>query len=117
MAFSTTKATSFWRRGAIQCVWTVADTSGNSAAESFPGAESITIQCTGTFGAGGSVTIHASNDGTNFVILPTAVTFTAAGIKSIALADLAFKFYRAALTAGDATTNLTLTAVATGLRR
>lgn len=45
------------------------------------------------FGSG-TAAIQASNDGTNFAALPTAVSLTANGIKSVALADLGYSWYR-----------------------
>ena len=45
------------------------------------------------FGSG-TAAVQGSNDGTNFAALPTAVSLTANGIKSIALADLGYSWYR-----------------------
>jgi hypothetical protein len=71
----------------------------------------VSLQVTGTFGAGGSVAMEGSNDGTNFVALrdPQGVTIaiTAAGIKAVLEA---VREYRPHVTAGDGTTALTVTA-------
>lgn len=64
-----------------------------------------TIQVGGTFGAGGSVTIKGTNDGTNWIALTdplgNALTFTAAGMKQIT--ELPYQI-RPEVTAGDGTT-------------
>ncbi len=71
------------------------------------------VQVTGTFGAGGSISVQGSNDGTNYAILKnaqgTAATFTAAGIQQIVELP---RYMRPLVTAGDGTTSLTATLVA-----
>lgn len=67
-----------------------------------------TVQVTGTFGTGGSVTIQGSNDGgTTWATLTdplgNALTFTAAGMKQIT--EMAEQM-RPNVTAGDGTTSL-----------
>lgn len=68
-----------------------------------------TATITGTFGAGGSVTIQGSNDGTNWfpIVDPqgNAVTKTAA---SMELMTEAPRYFRPIVTAGDGTTSLTV---------
>jgi hypothetical protein len=68
------------------------------------------VQVTGTFGAGGTIVLEGSNDGTNYVTLKdplgAAVSFTAAGLKVIG--DLTYKV-RPRVTAGDGTTTLVAT--------
>lgn len=66
------------------------------------------VQVFGTFGAGGSISLQGSNDGgTTWAILTdqagAALTFTAAGIKTVAQATL---LTRPIVTAGDGTTTL-----------
>ena len=72
---------------------------------------SLTMQLTGTYVAG-TVAIQGSNDGTNFVALPTAQSLSALGVKSVAVADLGFKHYRFAFTSMDAGNTLVLYVVA-----
>lgn len=65
-----------------------------------------TVQITGTFGAGGSITIQGSNDGgstwaTLTDPLGNALTFTAAGMKAIT--ELPYEI-RPSVTAGDGST-------------
>ena len=65
------------------------------------------VQVSGTFGAGGSVTIQGSIDGTTYADLHdpqgNALTFTAAGIEVIAENTI---LIRPNVTAGDGTTAL-----------
>lgn len=71
------------------------------------------VQVSGTFGAGGSITLQGSNDGTNWYPLTrpagTAITLTAAGIAAVT--ELT-QWVRPLVTAGDGTTSLTATLVA-----
>lgn len=67
------------------------------------------VQVTGTFGAAGSVTVEGSNNGVNWFPLSRMAggpaTFTAAGGAQILDNPL---FMRPNVTAGDGTTNLTV---------
>lgn len=67
------------------------------------------VQFTGTFGTGGSVTLEGSNDGTTYFALSdpqgVAITRTAAGLKAVS--ELT-RFIRPRVTAGDGTTSLTV---------
>lgn len=69
-----------------------------------------TVAITGTFGAGGSVTLQGSNDNTNWFALTdpqgNAITKTAAALELVMEAPL---YIRPLVTAGDGTTNLTVT--------
>ncbi len=58
----------------------------------------MSLQTKGSAYGSGTLAINGSNDGTNFVALPTAVSLGADGVKSVALADLGFKWYQLALT-------------------
>ena len=81
---------------------------------------SMSIQVTGTFtDIGQSVELKAMNDGTvaNRKPLPTAVAFVAATpfgtvIKSVAPADLGFRYYVLEVSGAIANSNLTITIVA-----
>lgn len=68
------------------------------------------VQVTGTFGAGGSVTIEGSNDGTNYAALAdpqgNALTITAAKLEQVLELP---RYVRPRVTAGDGTTSLTVT--------
>jgi hypothetical protein len=73
----------------------------------FPQYADRSVQVTGTFGAGGTIVLEGTNDGTNYVTLKdplgAAVSFTAAGLKLIG--ELPWKI-RPRVTAGDGTTVL-----------
>ena len=70
------------------------------------------VQVTGTFGAGGSVTVQGSNDGTNWSTLNTAqgaavaITALASGLKQIVEVP---RYMRPLVTAGDGTTSVSVT--------
>lgn len=68
------------------------------------------VQVAGTFGAGGSLRLEGSNDGTNWHALTdpqgNALNFTAAGIEAVTEATF---YVRPRVTAGDGTTLLTAT--------
>lgn len=70
------------------------------------------IQITGTFGVGGTVVIEGSNDGINWVTLrdtnETPLSFIGADLAVILEPTL---YIRPRVTAGDATTSLTVTLV------
>jgi hypothetical protein len=69
------------------------------------------IQVQGTIGAAGSCRIEGSNDGTNYVVLTdpqgTALNVVAAGV--IEQVQEMTRYIRPRITAGDGTTNLTVT--------
>lgn len=68
-----------------------------------------TVVVRGTFGAGGSLTMQGSMDGTNWYTLTdpqgNALTKTSAGIEMVVEAPL---YIRPLVTAGDGTTSLTV---------
>ena len=65
------------------------------------------VQFVGTFGAGGTIVLEGSNDGTNYVTLTDPqgnnISKNAASIEMVAEAT---RFIRPRVTAGDGTTNL-----------
>lgn len=68
------------------------------------------IQVAGVFGTGGSVSVQGSNDGVNWVILAdpqgNPLTFTSGRIEQVLELP---RYVRPLVTAGDGTTNLTVT--------
>lgn len=66
------------------------------------------VQLTGTWGAGGTVVIEGSNNGTTWITLNsaqgTAASFTADALKQIVEVP---RYARARVTAGDGTTSIT----------
>ena len=86
--------------------WLAIANGDQGAAVTFGAWQDRTVQVTGTFGTGGSVTIQGSNDtGTTWATLTdplgNALTFTAAGMKQIT--ELPYQI-RPSVTAGDGTT-------------
>jgi hypothetical protein len=80
-----------------------------------PGSADRSVQVTGTFGAGGTVVLEGSNDGTNYRTLTdpqgNALSFTSAGLEAI---QEITRYVRPRVTAGDGTTSLTVTLCVTG---
>jgi hypothetical protein len=73
------------------------------------------VQVSGTFGAGGSVSIEGSNNSTNFIVLTdpqgNAITKTTASIEQVTEIS---RLIRPNVTAGDGTTALTVTLLVRG---
>ena len=73
------------------------------------------VQVSGTFGAGGTLVIEGSNDGTNYFTLNdlqgVALSFTSARLEGISEVPL---WVRPKVTAGDGTTSLNVYLVAVG---
>lgn len=65
------------------------------------------FQAIGTFGAGGSVQLEGSNDGTNWGKLSPAA-LTAAGVFAALANNEVPKYIRPNVTAGDGTTDITV---------
>lgn len=70
----------------------------------------MSTQLRGTIAAG-TVAIQGSNDNSTFVALPTAVSHSATGIKSVAVADLGYLYYRVAVASAGAGNDLTFDVV------
>ncbi len=98
-------------RGVHVYTWTPITFSGTDvgSALEMPGSADRTVQVVGTFGAGGSVRIEGSNDGTNYAVLTdpqgNALDITTAKIESIM--ELT-RYIRPRITAGDGTTSLSV---------
>ena len=75
-----------------------------------PRVMAMSLQGSGTFGAA-TLDIQASNDGVTYAALPTAVSLSAAGIRSVAVADLGFRYYRVIVLAAAPTGTLTATVI------
>lgn len=75
-----------------------------------PGAADRSLQVTGTFGSGGTLTFEGSNDGTNWATLtdPQGNGLTVQAAKIEAVLELT-RYVRPRITAGDGTTSLTAT--------
>lgn len=85
-------------------------TADDGEAFEMPGAADRSVQVVGTFGAGGSVRLEGSNDGTNYAVLSdpqgNALDITTAKIEAIT--ELT-RYIRPRVTAGDGTTALAVT--------
>lgn len=69
----------------------------------------MTVQAVGTFGAGGSIALEGSNDGTNYSALKDVANATVAMTDtSIIRVEGVPRFVRPKVTAGDGTTNITV---------
>ena len=91
--------------------WTpLTNTNTDGSPVEMPGSKKRCVQVTGTFGAGGSVRIQGSNDGSTYAALHdaqgNALDITAAGIKEVLEVP---RYIRPLVTAGDGTTSLTVT--------
>lgn len=92
--------------------WTPLANGDSGAAITMPGSADRAVQITGTFGAGGTVVIEGTIDGTNYVTLTdpqgNAISKTAAAIEAIS--EIVSQI-RPRVTAGDGTTALTVTMI------
>lgn len=80
-----------------------------------PGSSDRSVQIQGTFGAGGTVLIEGSNDGTNYYTLTdpqgNALSVTSAKIEGIS--ELT-RYIRPRVSAGDGTTSISIYLLASG---
>lgn len=86
MAFNSSNSTHNAAPKIRKTTWAVTLASGdtgNGAAIPVIQSETVSIQVTGSFGAAGTVLIKGSNDGSNFVAFPVAITFSGAGMATI----------------------------------
>lgn len=83
-------------------------TNADGEGAGYPGSGDRAVQVSGTFGAGGTVIVEGTTDGTNWSQLRdpggTVLSFTAAGLKAILEHVVAV---RPRVTAGDGTTSIT----------
>lgn len=90
--------------------WTGLLNGDTGESKSMPGSSDRSIQFSGTFGAGGTIEVQGSNDGTNWIVLTdlqgNAITKTVASIEMITEVT---RHIRVEVTAGDGTTDLTAT--------
>lgn len=95
----------------VLVTWTPMTFSGADVGSPFEHADygDRTVQFEGTIGAGGSISLQGSNDGTNWVVLtdPQGNAITKTAIGSIEVIAENPRYVRPAVTAGDGTTSLT----------
>ena len=97
------------------CTWTPLANGDDGTPFENPGSSDRSVQITGTFGVGGTISLQGSNDGTNWAILTdpqgNALTFTAAKIEAVS--ELT-RYIRPLVSAGDGTTSLTVSLLVSG---
>lgn len=98
----------------LRITWeTLTTTNDTGTAVSLPKYWDKTVTVTGTFGAGGTISIQGSNDGANWFDLTdfqgVDIELTAAGLKPIAENPLYIRPY---VSAGDGTTDLDVILIA-----
>lgn len=90
--------------------WSAIPNGDTGQAIEMPGSVVRSVQLGGTFGAGGTVVIEGSNDGTNYITLTdpqaNALSKTAAAIETI---QEVTRYVRPRVTAGDGTTAINVT--------
>src|SRR6266566_7668918 len=100
----------FYGNYVVVYTWTTLHMGDSGAPVSGPGWADRSIQVVGTFGAGGTVVIEGSNDGTNWSTLDDAfgvpMSYTSPTVNQIVELPL---FVRPRITGGDGTTSLTVT--------
>jgi len=90
--------------GSVKLIkWTPLANGDDGSPVSFPTFSERSIQLSGTFGSGGSVSVMGSNDGTTWAALGSAIT--SAGIRQVAETTL---YLKPSVTAGDGTTSITV---------
>lgn len=94
-----------WLENAHVVAWEEIPNGDSGAPLEMPGSNVRSVQVGGTFGAGGTVVIEGSNDGTNYVTLTdpqgNAISKTSAAIEAIQEVP---RYIRPRVTAGDGTT-------------
>ena len=113
MAFVTTRKETYYKKGLLKNVFTIASTTGvagNSQAMDLADAINITMQVEGTFSAA-TVKIQVSNDGATFYDTSIATARAAAGVIAVAEIDRGYSQYRLNMAGGAAGTTLTCTLI------
>jgi hypothetical protein len=105
---TTVTLTEYTRYGAEANIatWTLANGETGEAVQ-FPGSTSKSVQFSGTFGAGGTVVLEGSNDGTTYFTLTdgdtNSLSKTSAALEHVYENTL---YLRPRVTAGDGTTSI-----------
>ena len=98
------------QRGVVREIITLDDLNDSQVLQ-IPRVIAMSIQVSGTFNPTTTLNLQGSNDGVSYAALPTAISFTAAGMKSVALADLGFRFYRVIILVASPFATLTVTII------
>ncbi|MBS0379012.1 MAG: hypothetical protein JSS29_11045 [Proteobacteria bacterium] len=104
--------------GEIALVWAAMVLGAVGAAAPSPspaaaGLDSVCFAAEGAFGSGGTLTIQGSNDGVTWTTLTTIPAFTAPGVSQPISLRTGPKYLRPVVTAGDTTTNISVSALLT----
>lgn len=106
------------QRGVVLAVWTGLANGDDGARIEVPSWPDLSIQFTGTFGAGGTILFEGSNAGAAYYTLTdpqgNAISKTAAGTEQI---EEVTRYVRPRVTGGDGSTLLTATLIAKRLGR
>lgn len=98
-----------WKDKAHVITWASLANGDTGSALEMPGSPDRSVQVTGTFGSGGNLRIQGSNDGSNWNTLTDPqgndINLTASKIEKIMEV---VRYMRPNVTAGDGTTNLTV---------
>lgn len=101
-----------WDNNAAIYTWTALPSAAPGPSIQGPGWTDRSVQVTGTFGAGGTVTLQGSNDGINWFTLhdpfSNLLSFTSAGLAEVTEIAL---FMRPNVSGGDGTTNIAVVLV------
>lgn len=105
----TVEALKTWKDRAHVITWSSLANGDVGSALEMPGSPDRSIQVVGTFGSGGNLRIQGSNDGSNWSTLTDPqgndINLTASKIEQIMEV---VRYMRPNVTAGDGTTNLTV---------
>ena len=103
------------QKGVSQTIWTGLLNTDTGSPQTGSNLADKSVQVSGTFGAGGSVSIKGSQDNVTWFTLTdpqgNALVFTAAGMEQISENP---RYMRPEVTAGDGSTSLTVTVIARG---
>jgi hypothetical protein len=113
IALAETRDQTFGNSGVHFVQWTPLLNGDSGAPYSMAGFADRSVQVTGTFGAGGTVLIEGSNDGSTFVTLndPQGVALSKTGAALQEISQIT-RFIRPRVSAGDGTTSITVTLLA-----
>lgn len=99
-------------RGVVKIEWTGLLNGDSGNLVDLAKFSDLTVQFTGTFGSGGTISLRGSNDNTNVAILSdpqgNAITKTSAAIEQVLEST---RYYSPNVSAGDGTTDLTCTMI------
>jgi hypothetical protein len=113
IALAETRDQTFGNSGVHFVQWTPLLNGDSGAPYAMPGFADRAVQIAGTFGAGGTVVIEGTIDGTNYVTLndPQGVALSKTGAALQEISQIT-RLIRPRVSAGDGTTSITVTLLA-----